>query len=463
MNHAASRNATVQPLGKVIVAKFGGTSVADFDAMNRSADIVLARPEVRLVVLSASAGVTNLLVELATGKETERRVFLLDEIRRIQNAIIDRLDNPTVIREEVGRMLENIAMLSEAASLATSTALTDELVSHGELMSTLLFVEVIRQRNVPVEWFDVRKVMRTNDHFGRAEPDTQALTDLTLSQLQPRLQDALVITQGFIGSEGKGRTTTLGRGGSDYTAALLGEALGAVRVDIWTDVPGIYTTDPRLVPAAKRIDRIAFEEAAEMATFGAKVLHPATLLPAVRRGIPVFVGSSKDPSGGGTLVCDTSDNPPLFRAIALRRRQTLVTLHSLSMLHSRGFLADVFGILARHNISVDLITTSEVSVALTLDTTGSTSSDASLLTTSLLTELSSLCRVEVEENLALIAIIGNKLSQACGVGKEVFGVLDPFNIRMICYGASSYNLCFLVPGNDADQVVKTLHRNLFEQ
>jgi len=308
----------------------------------------------------------------------------------------------------------------------------------------------------------VRKVMHTNDHFGRAEPDTQALTELTLQQLQPRLQNALVITQGFIGSEGKGRTTTLGRGGSDYTAALLGEALGAVRVDIWTDVPGIYTTDPRLVPAAKRIDRIAFEEAAEMATFGAKVLHPATLLPAVRRGIPVFVGSSKDPSGGGTLVCDTTENPPLFRAIALRRRQTLVTLHSLSMLHSRGFLADVFAILARHNISVDLITTSEVSIALTLDTTGSTSSDASLLTTSLLTELSSLCRVEVEENLALIAIIGNKLSQACGVGKEVFGVLDPFNIRMICYGASSYNLCFLVPGNDADQVVKTLHRYLFE-
>ena len=447
----------------LVVAKFGGTSVADFDAMNRSIDVALLDANTRIVVLSASAGVTNILVALAGGLEPTERFSQLDALRQIQFNILERLRYPNVIREEIERLLENITTLAEAASLATSTALTDELVSHGELMSTLLFVEVIRQRNVPVEWFDVRKVMRTNDHFGRAEPDTQALTDLTLSQLQPRLQDALVITQGFIGSEGKGRTTTLGRGGSDYTAALLGEALGAVRVDIWTDVPGIYTTDPRLVPAAKRIDRIAFEEAAEMATFGAKVLHPATLLPAVRRGIPVFVGSSKDPSGGGTLVCDTSDNPPLFRAIALRRRQTLVTLHSLSMLHSRGFLADVFGILARHNISVDLITTSEVSVALTLDTTGSTSSDASLLTTSLLTELSSLCRVEVEENLALIAIIGNKLSQACGVGKEVFGVLDPFNIRMICYGASSYNLCFLVPGSDADQVVKTLHRNLFEQ
>jgi len=462
MNQAASRNVNPAPLTQWVVAKFGGTSVADFEAMNRSADVVLSNPNVRLVVLSASAGVTNLLVELAEGKESSRRIFLQDEIRRIQYAIIDKLTQPDVIREEIDRMLDNVAMLSEAASLATSNALTDELVSHGELMSTLLFVEVLRQRAVSAEWFDVRKVMRTTDRFGRAEPDTSTLFDLSAQQLLPRIQNAIVVTQGFIGAEAKGRTTTLGRGGSDYTAALLGEALSLARVDIWTDVPGIYTTDPRVVPAAKRIDRIAFEEAAEMATFGAKVLHPATLLPAVRRGIAVFVGSSKDPAAGGTLVCNTTENPPLFRALALRRKQTLLTLHSLTMLHSQGFLAEVFGILARHNISVDLITTSEVSIALTLDTTGSTSSGDSLLTTSLLTELSSVCRVEVEENLALIALIGNKLSQARGVGKEVFGVLDPFNIRMICYGASSYNLCFLVPGDDANQVVQTLHRNIFE-
>lgn len=329
-------------------------------------------------------------------------------------------------------------------------------------MSTLLFVEIMRERNIQAQWFDVRKVMRTSDRFGRAEPDVEALAELTNQQLAPRLADGIVITQGFIGSEAKGRTTTLGRGGSDYTAALLGEALHATRVDIWTDVPGIYTTDPRVVSAAKRIDVIAFEEAAEMATFGAKVLHPATLLPAVRSDIPVFVGSSKDPKAGGTLVCKKTENPPLFRALALRRRQTLVTLHSHNMLHSRGFLAEVFGILARHNISVDLITTSEVSIALTLDTTGSTSTGDTLLTQSLLIELSELCRVEVEEDLALVAIIGNKLSRACGVGKEVFGVLDPFNIRMICYGASSYNLCFLVPADQAEQVVQKLHQNLFE-
>ncbi|HGH4646550.1 TPA: lysine-sensitive aspartokinase 3 [Enterobacter roggenkampii] len=445
-----------------VVAKFGGTSVADYDAMNRSADVVLADPNTRLVVLSASAGVTNLLVSLSEGLEATKRFVKLDALRKIQFDILERLQNPNVIREEVERLLENITTLAEAASLATSTALTDELVSHGELMSTLLFVEIMRERNVQAQWFDVRKIMRTSDRFGRAEPDVEALAELTNQQLAPRLADGIVITQGFIGSEAKGRTTTLGRGGSDYTAALLGEALHATRVDIWTDVPGIYTTDPRVVSAAKRIDVIAFEEAAEMATFGAKVLHPATLLPAVRSDIPVFVGSSKDPKAGGTLVCKKTENPPLFRALALRRRQTLVTLHSHNMLHSRGFLAEVFGILARHNISVDLITTSEVSIALTLDTTGSTSTGDTLLTQSLLIELSELCRVEVEEDLALVAIIGNKLSRACGVGKEVFGVLDPFNIRMICYGASSYNLCFLVPADQAEQVVQKLHQNLFE-
>ena len=445
-----------------VVAKFGGTSVADYDAMNRSADVVLADPDTRLVVLSASAGVTNLLVALAEGLEASERQAKLEALHKIQFDILSRLRDPSVISEEIERLLENIITLAEAASLATSTALTDELVSHGELMSTLLFVEVLRERNVQSQWFDVRKVLRTSDRFGRAEPDVTAIAELTTQQLAPRLAEGIVITQGFIGSEAKGRTTTLGRGGSDYTAALLGEALQASRVDIWTDVPGIYTTDPRVVPAAKRIDVIAFEEAAEMATFGAKVLHPATLMPAVRSDIPVFVGSSKDPQAGGTMVCNTTENPPLFRALALRRKQTLLTLHSLSMLHSRGFLAEVFSILARHSISVDLVTTSEVNIALTLDTTGSTSTGDTLLTQSLLMELSELCRVEVEEDLALVAIIGNELSRASGVGKEVFGVLEPFNIRMICYGASSYNLCFLVPGAEAEQVVQKLHHNLFE-
>lgn len=205
-------------MSEIVVSKFGGTSVADFDAMNRSADIVLSDANVRLVVLSASAGITNLLVALAEGLEPGERFEKLDAIRNIQFAILERLRYPNVIREEIERLLENITVLAEAAALATSPALTDELVSHGELMSTLLFVEILRERDVQAQWFDVRKVMRTNDRFGRAEPDVAALAELAALQLLPRLNEGLVITQGFIGSENKGRTTTLGRGGSDYTA-----------------------------------------------------------------------------------------------------------------------------------------------------------------------------------------------------------------------------------------------------
>lgn len=445
-----------------VIAKFGGTSVASFEAMNKSADVVLSNSNVRVVVLSASAGITNLLIELAEGCDTDKRNELLQKVQDIQYAIIDKLQYADVIREEIDRLLENIAHLADSASLATSDALTDEMVSHGELMSTLLFVEVLRQRGANSQWFDVRKVMKTNGSFGKAEPDLLQLKEAAQAQLLPRLQDNLVITQGFIGQDNKGRTTTLGRGGSDYTAALLAEVLNLSRVDIWTDVPGIYTTDPRVVPSAQRIDEIAFDEAAEMATFGAKILHPATLLPAVRAGIPVFVGSSKEPEAGGTLVCDKTVKAPQFRALALRRKQTLLTLHSLKMLHARGFLAEIFTILLRHNISVDLITTSEVSVALTLDTTGSTGTNGSLLTNALMTELSALCRVEVEEDLALVAIIGNDLSQVNGLGKQIFGALASFNIRMISYGASSHNICLLVPGADAEEIVRTLHSNLFE-
>ncbi|MEQ5318707.1 lysine-sensitive aspartokinase 3 [Providencia vermicola] len=445
-----------------VIAKFGGTSVANFEAMNNSANIVLSNPNVRVVVLSASAGITNLLIELAEGCDADKRNALLQKVKDIQYAIIDNLQTAEVIREEINRLLDNIAHLADSASLATSDALTDEMVSHGELMSTLLFVEVLRQRNANSQWFDVRKIMRTNDSFGRAEPDLNQLKALSEQHLQTRLGESVVITQGFIGRDEKGRTTTLGRGGSDYTAALLAEVLNLSRVDIWTDVPGIYSTDPRVVANAQRIDEIAFDEAAEMATFGAKILHPATLLPAVRSGIPVFVGSSKAPEAGGTIVSDKTTNPPQFRALALRRKQTLLTLHSLKMLHARGFLAEIFTILLRHNISVDLITTSEVSVALTLDTTGSTGTNGSLLTNALMTELSALCRVEVEENLALVAIIGNELSQVNGLGKQIFGALESFNIRMISYGASSHNICLLVPGDDAKDIVRTLHSNLFE-
>ncbi|OOF44135.1 lysine-sensitive aspartokinase 3 [Rodentibacter rarus] len=445
------------------VAKFGGTSVANHAAMTACAKIIIADPNTRVVVLSASAGVTNLLVALANGVEAEERRKLVGEVRSIQENILNELKDDSCVRPIIEKYIENIEYLSEAASLATSAALTDELISHGEMMSTQIFIEILREQNTTATWLDVRDIVATNSHFGKAAPNdeqTQANSDRVLKPLIDRGE--LIITQGFIGREPSGKTTTLGRGGSDYSAALLAEVLNAKDVLIWTDVAGIYTTDPRIVPTAQRIDTMSFAEAAEMATFGAKVLHPATLLPAVRSNIPVYVGSSKAPQDGGTWVTRDPQPRPTFRAIALRRDQTLLTLSSLSMLHAQGFLANVFSILAKHKISVDTITTSEISVALTLDKTGSTSSGTELLSGELLEALREYCTVKVDTGLALVALIGNDLHIAAGVAKRIFDTLEPYSVRMISYGASTNNICMLVQSEYADEVVRSLHKSLFE-
>lgn len=447
---------------KLEIAKFGGTSVADYDAMLKSAQIVKNSPESRVVVLSASAGVTNLLIALAEGREKKIRLQHLATIEEIQVKIMSKLAQPEQVKNKIIQLLNNVHHLAEAASLATSTALTDELVAHGELLSSTLFTQILNELSINAVLFDVRQVMRTDNHFGSAMPILDDVKKLSCAHIKPLLENAIVVTQGFIGSEASGKTTTLGRGGSDYTAALLGEVLQAEQINIWTDVAGIYTTDPRIVDKATLINEISFSEAAEMATFGAKVLHPATIMPAVRQNIPVFVGSSKHPNYGGTIVKQSTETQPVFRAIALRRKQTLLILHSLKMLHAQGFLANVFSVLAKHNISVDLVTTSEVSIAITIDTAGTKTDGKSYLSEDLMQELSALCHVEVKEDLALIAIIGNNLTKTKNIPKEVFGIIDEASIYLISLGASTHNLCFLVKQSDADDTIRQLHHHLFE-
>ncbi|WAG17356.1 lysine-sensitive aspartokinase 3 [Aeromonas hydrophila] len=450
-------------MSPINVAKFGGTSVANAAAMNNCADVVLANPSTRVVVLSASAGVTNLLVALAQGDLDEAgQEAQLARLTEIQQAILTELGDPGDLNDLIHGQLGEIRTMARQAHLHTDAELADRLIACGELMSTRLFTELLRQRGVKACWQDARQLLRTDSRFGKASVDLAATRSLCQAALGPLLGDSLIITQGFIGADGDGRTTTLGRGGSDYSAALLAEALDAGTIEIWTDVPGIYTTDPRLVTRARPIPEISFVEAAEMATFGAKVLHPATLQPAVRQDIPVFVGSSKDPAAGGTWIRASTRTNPLFRAVALRRNQVLVTLHSLNMFHAYGFLAEVFGILARHRISVDLITTSEVSVSLTLDHTGSQSNGEPILGDKVLAELGQLCKVQVETGLALVALIGNRMSEAAGVGSQVFDAIREHNIRMICYGASAHNLCFLVKEDEAGHIVNRLHQELLD-
>ncbi|MDW6018185.1 lysine-sensitive aspartokinase 3 [Vibrio plantisponsor] len=443
------------------VAKFGGTSVANFEAMSRCSAIIENNPQTRLVVSSACSGVTNLLVELANGvQDADQRLSIMKQLADIHDSIIDQLSEPTQVEKEVHSMLDSIASAAEAASFQSSKKLTDHLVACGELMSTYILTQLMRERGVNAIRFDIREVLRTDSHYGRAEPQIEEIAKLAQEKLAPLCAEYVVVTQGFIGSDEQGNTTTLGRGGSDYSAALIAESVKASGLEIWTDVPGIYTTDPRIAPKAAPIPEISFSEASEMANFGAKILHPSTLVPALRHEIPVFVGSSKEPEKGGTWIRQQVENSPQFRALALRCNQTMVTLRSAKMFHAYGFLAKVFEVLAKYKISVDLITTSEISVSLTLDKTD-TSGGAPELPQEAREELQELCTVEVEHNLCLVALIGNHM-ETKGYAKEVFSTLGDFNLRMICYGASDHNLCFLVDAPESKAVIQKLHLDLFE-
>lgn len=448
-------------MSKLTVAKFGGTSVADYEAMLRCAHIIKNDPSNRLVAVSASSGITNHLVRLSQADvSSQEQLEILNKIKAIQFNITQHLDAEEVLNALVNDLLAELANLAAQQSENHSLKTADSILSFGEQFSSNIFAEVLRTVGLNAEQFDVRQVMKTNSLYGAAAVELEQVKAHAQSVLLPLLSEKVIVTQGFIGQDGLGNTTTLGRGGSDYSAAILAEALNADDLAIWTDVAGIFTTDPRITSQARPIPEISFDEAAEMATFGAKILHPATLIPAMRQNIPVFVGSSKAPESGGTRIQQSVDSNPTYRSIALRREQTLVTVKSPAMLHASGFLAKVFAILAKHELSVDLITTSEISVALTFDNpTGSTQS---LITGVVVEELEQLCEVTVEHGLSLVAVIGNDMHLTKGVGRTIFDNLEPFNVRMICHGASENNLCFLIDEQDANPVVETLHDCLFD-
>jgi len=454
-----SQQNSTQPL---TVAKFGGTSVADYQAMLRCAHIIKNDRSNRLIVVSASAGVTNYLVRLSQKNITvQEQTKIIANIRAIQLNITQHFttDVEQALNAEIDTLLEQLSKYAVMQSQQHSVKQSDAILSFGEQFSSRIFAQVLQSVNINGAYFNVQQVMKTNSLYGKAVVDIEELASACSELLAPKLSEQVLVTQGFIGRDGLGETTTLGRGGSDYSAALLAEALNASNLAIWTDVVGIFTTDPRITEQARAIKEISFGEAAEMATFGAKILHPATLIPAMRQNIPVFVGSSKEPEKGGTQIKQSVESNPTYRSIALRREQTLVTVKSPAMLHASGFLAQVFGILAKHELSIDLITTSEISVALTFDNpSGSTQA---LLTSTVVKELEQLCEVTVEHGLSLVAVIGNGLNCAKGIGQSIFQTINDINIRMICHGASANNLCFLVAEKDANHVVEKLHNELF--
>ncbi len=452
--------------------------MAHFQAMSQSAEIVAQDSAIKVVVVSATSGTTNQLLQcfhllLERKKEALHQSLNTLEEKHIAIALEMKCDD--IEFKSLKKIFQDLRLLiaqietglfenRQIENQQNSDKELDQLLSFGELLSSHLFTLLLKKKQISTTFFDVRKIMRTTDHFGKAEPCVDEVGKLSQLHLVPLLEShTVVVTQGFIGATAEGDTTTLGRGGSDYSAAIIAESLEANVLQIWTDVPGIFTIDPNCVPGARAIPRISFGEAAELANFGAKVLHPATLWPAIRKKIQVFVGSTFNPNGGGTWIFSELEETPAIRAIAMRKNQTLVTVTSLNMLNVYGFLAKLFEVLARYRFSVDLVTTSEVSVALTIDGTNLGSSGQGISAKeAMLKELGSFSKVDVEKDLSLVAVIGNRLNRTPGVCAKAFQLISEFNLRLLCHGASDHNLCFLVKEEVASQVASLLHQNLIE-
>lgn len=445
---------------KTVVSKFGGTSMGDAQCMKRSAQVSLSQ-NANLVVVSATSGTTNLLIALgnkALNQEWSRLETLIGDIRKRHLSIADELKLDTKghlalesLFQELESIVKGIFYLKDLSLKALDT-----LQSLGERMSSVLFTQALTNelagQNRKAILYDVREVLKTDDLFGKAKPNQDWINEHAPKYFSAILNGNDVgVTQGFIGSTTEGHTTTLGRGGSDFSAAILAEGVNADILEIWTDVTGILTTDPRMVKDAKVIEEISFKEASELATFGAKVLHPATLLPAIRKNIPVFVGSSFDANKGGTWVRKDVEYQPLIRAMALRRKQVLVTLSTPEMLQAHGFLFQVFNIFNEHKVSVDAITTSEISVSMTLD-------EATLQNKDLFKKLEAKAEVHIEDGLSLVSLIGNNIIHTAGLAKKIFDSIPDINVRMICLGASKHNFCFLVKDSEAEDALKRLHR-----
>ncbi len=362
---------------------------------------------------------------------------------------------------EVGGWLEEArSKLAEllrivAAHPGTRRPLLDEVVSHGERLSSRLLAEALRAAGVPARWVDARCCVRTDEEHGRAAPLPGLTRECTRAELLPLLEAGEVpVLGGFVGSAASGATTTLGRGGSDYSAAIVGAALEAREIQIWTDVTGFLTADPRVVPGARPIAHLSYDEAAELAYFGAKVLHPRTIQPAVERAIPVRICNSRQPEAGGTLIDARAEpTPEGVRAIAHKSGITVMRVASARMLGAYGFLRALFEVFDRHRVVVDVVTTSEVSVSLTLEEAGAP--DA------LLADLRALGEVQVEAGNAIVCVVGAGLRSRPGVAGRVFAVLPDVNVGLISQGASSINLTFVVEEGRAAEVVRRLHAEFF--
>ncbi len=453
------------PRGHVVVMKFGGTSVEDSAAILRTASIVRGRMRKGLcpvIVVSAMAKVTDTLLAAAaaSGRNDREEALRLSDMLRTRHLTVarelvsgDRLTTLQInLHHDFDALDELLRGITAVGELTERTS--DNVVSFGERLSSVMVAGAFAEHGLQSTHVDARTVILTDAHYGKAAPNESAIEAALSTCVVPLIESGSVpVLGGFIGSC-NGITTTLGRGGSDYTAAIIGGGLHAGAIEIWTDVDGIMTTDPRICGDALRVKTISFEEAAELAYFGAKVLHPATILPAVQKNIPVWVLNSRNAENEGTKI--VAMPPPCaspFKSIAAKKRLTIIDIVASRMLLAHGFLKKVFDIFDKHQCAIDMVSTSEVSISVTVDSRETLPA--------ICEELSCIADVKYESSKALICLVGEDIRGQSGIAGKVFSAISHINIRMISQGASEINMSFMVNEEDVDEAIRSLHNTFF--
>ena len=450
----------------MIIMKFGGTSVANFEAITRTIFIIGGKLDQKpVVVVSALSKVTDLLYRIsdaaAAGNETETK-DLLSQLRQRHVDLAAELLSQSVLKDEAVANVNSICDSLDSIAMAVCSLgeLSDRnkaiIISKGEYLSSTIIAHAMNSKGIRTKWIDARDMMVTNKSYLKAEPDMSAIAERVPGVVSQAYEGVdAVITQGFVGVTKDAEPTVLDRGGSDYSASLIGLAIDAERIEIWTDVDGVRTADPRSVKNTKYLEKISFEEAAEMAHFGAKVLHPLTIEPAVKKNIPIYVLNSMNPSGKGTAILRNELIEDGVKSVSFKENIKVINIFSTRMINTSGFLRRVFEIFSESKVSVDLISTSEANISVTVD--------AAQNIDSVVAQLSEFADVIVDDDKSQVSVIGKNIVRLNGMLKKTFTPLKKCNVYMISQGASFVNISFVVDREELADVVQDLHDHLFDQ
>ncbi len=452
----------------MIICKFGGTSLGDGERIRHCAELALAADSLPIVVVSAMAGVTDLLTELRALvldreiDEVKRCLALLSQ-RHLDasTSIAPQLELRAATREQLEQRISvldervriRIAARGSAPALKDVSSFSDDVVATGEDLAAILMAAAIRALGSPARVVDARRIIRTNSAFGEAVPQVDVIPDLVRAELTP-IVDAgeVAVLQGFIGSDGSGRTTTMGRGGSDLTAAILGGALALSEIQIWTDVDGLLSGDPRRIDGTTLLPELGFEEAVELSYFGGKVIHPGAAKHALAKKVSIWIRNSFNPSAPGTLIHTESEGSTHLAAVAHKSRVVLIKVRARPSSLEYGFLARVFEILARHELAVDLVATSHSSTAFTVDVARDIQA--------VVGELADFADVKILPDLATVTVVGRGLMAEVGVNARVFRAVGEEAPIHLVSQASDVSLSFVVAEEYARAVVQRLHDSL---